>query len=392
MAHELHDLIAAFVVHGDTGDGGVSRLTASAEDKAARDLLAAHMRQRGLSVSVDPIGNLFGLATLRPSSSAAVLVGSHLDSQPTGGRFDGVYGVLAGLLAVRDVMERASVAPLAAQRNLVLANWTNEEGARFQPSLTGSSVFAGTMNLDAALALADGEGIRLGDALAGIGYRGAPQAAFEPLRYVELHVEQGARLQEAGAEIGIVEGAWAARKLSLLFLGEPAHTGPTPMAGRRDALRAGARAIDLLHAEVKRSGTGAHASAARITVFPNSPNVVPSRVRIWFELRHEDDAVCLAIGDRFLAATKAAALAVGVEVQVAIDDRRGATPLDAPGAEIARQAAADLGFTTLAMKSVAGHDAFALQKRVPSSLIFVPSRDGSKACSHRRGSRQWSSR
>jgi N-carbamoyl-L-amino-acid hydrolase len=376
MPRDLHDLILAFAAHGDTGDGGVRRLTASSEDKAARDLLAVHMQQRGLALSVDAIGNMFGLAALLPSSREAVIVGSHLDSQPTGGRYDGTYGILAGLLAAEAVMTRAAAAPSAVRRNLVLANWTNEEGARYQPSLTGSSVYAGTLACDTALALADGEDVTLGCALEAIGYRGAAGECFDPVRYVELHIEQGAHLEETGAEIGIVTGAWAARKLSLLFRGEPSHTGPTPMARRRDALRAAARAIDILHDEVEASGSGAHGSAARIVVFPNSPNVVPSRVQVWFEIRHEDEAIGLAVGDRFLAQATASAQALGVYVDIAADERRGATRLDAEGAALARTAAQGLGFATLMMKTVAGHDAFALQRRVPSSLIFVPSRDG----------------
>lgn len=372
----LHELIAAFAVHGDSGDGGVCRLTGSAEDKAARDHLADEIRRRGLALTVDPIGNMFGAASLAPSSDEAVLVGSHLDSQPTGGRYDGAYGVLAGLLAVEAVAARAAREPGAAKRNLALANWTNEEGARFQPSLTGSSVQAGLLPLDAALALADGDGVTLGEALAGIGYRGAGALPFAPVRYVELHVEQGPRLEDAGLDIGVVEGAWAARKLSLVFVGEPSHTGPTPMGRRRDALRAAARAIDLIYDGIEASGTGAHASAARIIVHPNSPNVVPDRVQVWFEIRHEDEAMAATLGDRFLAQVAAAACPLGVAVTVAVDERRGAALLDADGAALVRAAAGDLGLSTLAMKTVAGHDALALQRRLPASLIFVPSRDG----------------
>jgi N-carbamoyl-L-amino-acid hydrolase len=230
--------------------------------------------------------------------------------------------------------------------------------------------------LDAALALADGEGVTLGAALAGIGYRGTGALPFSPVRYVELHVEQGPRLEEAGRDIGMVEGAWAARKLSLIFVGEPSHTGPTPMARRRDALRAAARAIEALHETAEPGGTGAHVSAARIIVHPNSPNVVPGRVQVWFEIRHEDEATAAALGERFLAQASAAARPLGVAVTVAVDERRGMALLDGAGAALVLAAARDLGLTTLAMKTVAGHDALALQKAMPASLIFVPSRDG----------------
>jgi len=370
---DLHDLIAAFAQFGATADGGVCRLTATAEDKAARDLFAAESRRRGLTLDVDGIGNMFGTALLAPDSTEAVLVGSHLDSQPTGGRYDGAYGVLAGLCAAQAILARAAAEPGAARRNLVVVNWTNEEGARFQPSLTGSSVYAGVQPLQHALALKDGDGTTLGDALEAIGYRGAGALALTPRRYVELHIEQGDRLEQSGTEIGIVASAWAARKISLVFEGEPSHTGPMPMARRRDALRAAARGIELLYDEVEQ---GAHASAARISVYPNSPNVVPSRVQVWFEIRHQEEAVTALIAERFLGKLAAAVAPLGVTARTAIDERRGTAALDAEGVQMVQRVTGDLGFSAAVMKTVAGHDALALQKRLPATLIFVPSRDG----------------
>ena len=196
------------------------------------------------------------------------------------------------------------------------------------------------------------------------------------MRYVELHIEQGIRLEEAGADIGVVSGAWAARKASIIFSGEASHTGPTPMPRRRDALRAAARAIDALYEEVERAPPGIHASAARISVAPNSPNVVPARVQVWFEIRHEDEAVTRIIGDRFLDRVAAACAPIGVGLDIAIDERRGAALLDRTGAELIREETASLGLTAIPLKTVAGHDALAVQKRAPASLIFVPSRGG----------------
>src|SRR5229473_7840166 len=161
-------MIATFARFGATDDGGVCRLTGTAEDKAARDLFAGEIGGRGLRLDIDGIGNMFATAMLNQASGDAVLVGSHLDSQPTGGRYDGVYGVLAGLLAAEAIVARAAAEPGAARRNLVVVNWTNEEGARFQPSLTGSSVFAGVQPLESALSLADGDSKTLGDALGAI--------------------------------------------------------------------------------------------------------------------------------------------------------------------------------------------------------------------------------
>ena len=374
--NELHHLLAAFAAIGGTEDGGVCRLTATPADKQARDRLLREIVDRGLLPRVDSIGNMFGVAMLEPASKEVVLAGSHLDSQPTGGRFDGVYGVLAGLLAVEAVRDRAIANPGSARRNLAVANWTNEEGARFQPSLTGSSVFAGAMAADDAFACKDGEGISLGEALSAIDYRGSSPLEFRPVRYVELHIEQGDRLEQAAADIAAVSGAWMTRKMSVVFEGEPSHTGPTPMPSRRDAMRAAARAIEALYDEVERENAGAHASAARITVFPNSPNVVAARVRVWFEVRHQDEAVVLAISNRFLARITRDAGALGVGISMAADEHRAMTRLDPAGVDLVRRVAGDLGMKVLTLQTITGHDALAIQKRVPASLIFVPSEGG----------------
>jgi len=325
---------------------------------------------------VDAIGNMFGIARLAPASPDTVVVGSHLDTQPTGGRYDGIYGVVAGLLATKAVLDRATANPGHARRNLTVANWTNEEGARFQPSLTGSSVFAGTYPLAHAYALTDTDGLTLGDALDAIGYKGTAPLELNPVRYVELHVEQGDRLEQAGADIAAVSAAWTTRKLSILFEGEPSHTGPPPMARRKDALRAAARAIEALYQEIEQANAGAHASAAKLTVYPDSPNVVASRVRVWFEVRHETEDVALEISNRFLARIEREAVPLGVTVTIISDERRGTTWLDPAGVDIVRRTAEDLGMKVNTLQTIAGHDALAIQKRIPSSLLFVPSRDG----------------
>lgn len=372
--HALKDRVARI---GATPGGGLCRLAASREDGEARDLVAAELRADQATIRIDPVGNLFGVFGFAPDSDAVLLVGSHLDSQPTGGRFDGTYGVLAGVIAARAVAARLGRCPPGtARRNLAVVDWTNEEGARYQPSLIGSSTFIGALDPAFSLGRVDDEGISLGEALAAIGYRGGDSLGLRPVRYVELHVEQGDRLEAAGARIGLVHGAWAARKLSLVFEGAPSHTGPTPMARRRDALRGAARAIDLLHTLVEADPSGCHGSAARIAVTPNSPNVVPMEARVWFEIRHEDDAVCRSLGDRFLTEARAACAGIGVGVTIASDELRTTAHLDPGGIDVVRAVAADLRLPALDMRTISGHDALALQKLVPSTLIFVPSRDG----------------
>lgn len=372
----LHDLIASFAAIGATDDGGVCRLSATALDKQARDLLLREIANRGLAPRIDAIGNMFGVAILDPAVDDVVIAGSHLDSQPTGGRYDGAYGVLAGLLAVEAVRERCFANPGAARRNLAVANWTNEEGARFQPSLTGSSVFAGSLSLQDAYACADGDGVTLGTALAAIGYCGVTPLEYRPVRYVELHVEQGDRLEQASQDIAAVSGAWMTRKISVVFEGDYSHTGPMPMPLRRDALRAAARAIEALYVEVARENAGAHASAARISVYPNSPNVVAGRARVWFEIRHEEEAVVVAISDRFLKRIEREAREIGVGISIAADERRSAPLLDPEGVELVMDVASDLGCKAMTLKTITGHDALAIQKRIPASLIFVPSQGG----------------
>jgi len=372
----LHDLIASFAAIGATDDGGVCRLAATALDKQARDLFLREIGNRGLAPRIDAIGNMFGVAILAPASDDVLITGSHLDSQPTGGRYDGAYGVLAGLLAVEAVRERCLATPGAARRNLAVANWTNEEGARFQPSLTGSSVFAGSLNLQDAYACTDGDGITLGAALAAIGYCGVTPLEYRPVRYVELHVEQGDRLEQVSGDIAAISGAWMTRKISVVFEGDYSHTGPMPMLMRRDALRAAARAIEALYVEVARENAGAHASAARISVYPNSPNVVAGRARVWFEIRHEDEAVVVAISDRFLRRIEREAREIGVGISIAADEKRSAPSLDPDGAELVLSAARDLSLKSTTFKTITGHDALAIQKRIPASLIFVPSQGG----------------
>lgn len=372
----LNELITRFARIGATDEGGVCRLTGTAQDKEARDLFISEIISRGLTPKVDEIGNVFGVANLTSSSSDVVMVGSHLDSQPTGGRYDGVYGVLAGLLAVEAIKARCLVKPTAARRNLAVVSWTNEEGSRFQPSLTGSTVFTGALSLDSAYACVDSEGTTLREALAEIGYLGTTPLEEKPVRYVEVHVEQANSLEEAGLDVAALTESWTTRKISVNFEGDYSHTGSTPMHLRRDALRAASRAIEALYQEVASENAGAHAAAARISVYPNSPNVVAGRVRVWFEIRHEDQRVITAICHRFLGRIERESSDIGVGVSIAVDETRTGTRLDPHGVELTLEAAASLGFKATSLKTTIGHDALAIQKRIPSSLIFVPSKDG----------------
>jgi len=249
---------------------GVTRLAASAEDGAARALFAEWMTTGGARLVQDAIGNQFACFDWAGSDAPWIFAGSHLDTQPRGGRFDGTLGVLAAGCAALDLDAGVRAGGFSPTRNLAVVNWTNEEGARYQPSLTGSSVFSGSLSLDDALALRDGAGVSLGDALAAIGVDGdSGTVPPRPEAYVELHVEQGRTLVEAGCGIGVVEGTWAARKTTVRWIGRAAHTGPTPMADRRDALLAAAQGIAAFEATIAANYPHLHRSAARLVIEPN---------------------------------------------------------------------------------------------------------------------------
>lgn len=374
MSDDLLDLLNRFSTFGATPRGGVRRLAATAEDGLARAAFAEEAEKRGARMHTDPVGNMFATFATAPEAESTVLVGSHLDSQPTGGRFDGTLGVLAGLAAASSILRKG----VRTRHDITVANWTNEEGARFQPSLTGSSVFAGKMALADALELEDREGRSLGSALDAIGYLASAPFPLRPVRNVELHVEQGDHLETKGLQIGAVTSSWAARKITVAFLGEPSHTGPTPMHRRRDALRAAAAAITHFHAVMEDEARAhqLHWSAAKIVAEPDSPNVVASRVTVWFEIRNPAHAVTIAVGDRFISSMKSLIDAQAIALEILRDEHRPGTTLDPGGVERVMDAARALGLSATRMMTITGHDALSLQAIMPSTLIFIPSVGG----------------
>jgi len=374
----MHDLMAGFASIGATADGGVARLAASAEDGRARDFLCQWFRGHDFEVKVDEVGNIFGYLDLcEGAESGAIYCGSHLDSQPNGGHFDGTYGVIAACcaaLAIRELIELGALSPRC--RYLVVAAWTNEEGARFQPSLLGSSVFSGQVPLERALAATDSEGIPLGQALSEIGYLGDDAPPAGPDWYVEIHVEQGSVLECARIQIGIVTHCWGARKLQLRFLGNADHTGPTPMVRRRDALRAASLLIADISERALASDGHLHGSVGRIVVEPNSPNVVPRSATLWVEFRAGDERDLDAAEAWLGGAVEDIYQATGCRGEIEVSARRKVRSFDSQGLEIVRTALDSIGLSALPMATISGHDAVALQKRCPSILLFVPSVGG----------------
>ncbi|MBL0373466.1 Zn-dependent hydrolase [Rhizobium sp. KVB221] len=371
----IFDRISAIGAHSGQG---VTRLAASAEDGAARAIFAEWMTRGGARMAEDAVGNQFACFDWAGENAPWVFAGSHLDTQPRGGRFDGTLGVLSAGCAALGLQAEKQAGGFKSARNLAVVNWTNEEGARYQPSLTGSAVFSGALPLGEALALRDGAGISLGDALAGIGIVGETGSVPpRPEAYVELHVEQGRTLTEAGCRVGTVEGTWAARKMTVRWIGRAAHTGPTPMADRCDALLAAALGIAAFEAVMAEHYPRLHRSAARLVVEPNSPNVVVERATVWFELRGLDISELDRAGKAVLTAFETAAVDTGTRLEVSADALRAPAGMDGGLVAIVDHTARLCGFEPLAMRSVAGHDAVALQNSgIPSALIFIPSVDG----------------
>lgn len=358
---------------GATPAGGLHRLTASAEDGAMRDAFCHWLRQQGFIVHVDEIGNVFGLMTLRPGAPW-LLCGSHLDSQPAGGRFDGAYGVTAGAVAITSLVRQLKAGD--AQRNLAVVNWTNEEGARFQPSLIGSAVFTGAATLEAGLSCTDAQGISLGEALQSIGYRGEKLPDLPLAAYVEIHVEQGPHLERQQKQVGVVSETWAALKWQVAFRGEQNHTGPSLMASRRDALLAAAKTIVAVREEANKHGLALHTSVGRLETHPNSPNVVTSEATLYIEFRSADEALLKMTGDSFAETLQRIAQETATDVSLVSSLFRPRQQLSAPLGQRALAQAERLGLSAMSMQTVAGHDAVSLSYHCPSCLLFVPSHNG----------------
>lgn len=374
-AARLHGMMDAVSRFGGGGDGSMTRLALSAQDGAARDWLGAWFRENGFTPQVDRIGNQFGRVDLAGGNAPTIMVGSHLDSQPNGGRFDGALGVVAACEAIRAVRASLAERGLRSACNFVVANWTNEEGARFQPSLLGSSVFAGQAELAWALERRDGAGIAVDEALAAIGYAGIDTVPV-PDAFIELHIEGGPVLEREGKRFGAFTRYWGATKYRLAFLGRQAHTGPTPMAERRDALLAAAYLIADLKDMVADYGLDLHTSVGRLEVFPNSPNTVPSEAVLFIELRSGAPAILEEAEARLRTFIAAAAARAGVESEVRAIDLRPAGAMHPGLVRLAERAGARNDAPPRPLDTIGGHDAISLAAVCPAIVLAVPCRDG----------------
>ncbi len=354
---------------GGTPKGGVARLTLTDLDKQARDLYQTWCEAAGMTVSIDEMGSMFARRPGADESLPPVMIGSHLDSQPTGGKFDGALGVLAGLEVIRTLNDLG----IRTRHPIEIANWTNEEGSRFAPAMVASGVFAGAFSLEYAYARADADGRTIGEELARLALTGPVPARARPIKaFFELHIEQGPILEESGTDIGIVTHANGQRWYEVTFTGVESHAGPTPMDRRRDALVGAARLIEAVHGIGHQFMPNACGTCGMIEVFPASRNVIPGRAWVTVDLRHADgsklDQMCAALETR----ARAIAVDVGLDVKLEKIFEFPVTAFDPVCVDAVRKAASDLSLTSREITSGAGHDAVYLSRVAPTALIFTP--------------------
>ena len=373
----LWDSLMDLAQIGATPKGGVRRLALTALDRQARDLVCSWFRDAGLSLRIDQIGNVFARREGTDPSLAAVATGSHIDTQPSGGKFDGNYGVLAGLEVVRCLNDAA----ISTKRAIEICIWTNEEGSRFTPVMMGSGVWAGAFSLEHALEARDSAGIRVADALREIAYEGSipcgPSAQYPSYyAYFEAHIEQGPVLEDAKIPIGEVIGALGQRWFDLRIQGMDAHAGPTPMHLRQDALLAAAHIVQEVNTIALKHSPYGRGTVGSLRVEPNSRNVIPGLVNCTVDFRHPELAglIDMEASLRRFAAQLAAQKRLTIDIETVTEFapcQFSSLCLDAIKTSIK-----DLGLSSMQIVSGAGHDAVYVARKSPSAMIFIPCKDG----------------
>jgi N-carbamoyl-L-amino-acid hydrolase len=357
---------------GPIAGGGCCRLALTDEDKAGRDLVVGWMRELGLDVSIDPIGNVFGLRAGR-EPLPPVMTGSHVDTVRTGGRYDGNLGVLAGL----EVVATLNAAGVVTRRPLVVAFFTNEEGARFTPDMLGSLVYAGGLSLDDALAAVAIDGKVFGDELRRIGYAGtAPLPAHRPHAFVELHIEQGPVLDAEGVTIGAVADLQGISWQEIVITGQSNHAGTTPMRLRHDAGYCAAAIAGFLRGLAREMGGAQVCTVGRIELVPNLINVIAAKATLTADLRNTDEALLRRAEERLAAFLATLGRDEGVTIRTRRLARFEPVTFNPAVIRCIEGVAARLGLSRRRMTSGAGHDAQMLSRICPAAMIFVPSVKG----------------
>lgn len=358
---------------GATPKGGVRRLALTDLDRQGRDLVVGWMRETGSRVEIDGVGNVFATRAGRDPAAAVVLTGSHIDTQPSGGKFDGNYGVLAGLEVLRTLED----AKVVTDKPVGVAIWTNEEGSRFVPVMGGSGAFAGVFPVEHLRKQRDVDGVSFGEALDRIGYAGSAPVGKRALdTYFEAHIEQGPILEREDKTVGVVTGALGLRWYDCVWTGQDAHAGPTPMEARHDALRGASRFVEAIHALALRHSPHGRATVGFMQVSPNSRNVIPGRVAMTVDMRHPDDDALATMDAELRAASEAIARELRLECALTQVDQFKASRFDPACVAAVRTATLELGYPHRDMVSGAGHDAIYIARVAPTSMIFVPCKDG----------------
>lgn len=356
---------------GATPKGGVKRITLTDLDRQGRDRFVEWCKVAGMTIRVDAIGNIFARRPGVDDSLPPVMTGSHLDTQPSGGKFDGAYGVLAGLEVVRRLNELG----IQTRAPIEVAAWTNEEGSRFVPTMMGSGVYASIYSAEQMHAQKDVDGITVGDALKTIGYCGDAK----PIKvgaYFEAHIEQGPVLENTKTTIGAVQGALGQRWFDVEITGQDSHAGPTPMELRKDALLAASRLVIETNRVARTYPDNARATVGHLRVSPNSRNVVPGAVSMTLDVRNAKDETLLAMVEDL----KGSARAIEAECRVTIDVKEvlyfAPSHFDAKLVDSVRASARALGLSCRDIVSGAAHDAVYLNRVAPTAMIFVPCEGG----------------
>ena len=357
---------------GATPRGGVCRIGLSEEDRQARDLFRSWCEAGGYAVRVDRFGNMFARRPGRDPGLPAVLVGSHLDSQPTGGKFDGAYGVLSALEVLRSLDDMG----LETLRPIEVVNWTNEEGAVFKPMI-GSEVFIGALPLDKAYAMPDPQGRTLEEDLRAIGYAGDTDLMPDPLHcYFEVHIEQGPILERESTPIGVVTAGAGIRWYTLTLTGLESHAGPTPMDVRRDALVGAAEIVLAVRRIALEQGEDGRGTVGCMVPYPASPNVIPGRVEMTIDFRHASEVALSAMHEALGVAVAEipGRHTLSADLKPTVHSPR--IPFHPEVVELIRAAAKDLGLAHRDIVSGAGHDACNIAKVIPTALMFIPCENG----------------